>query len=258
MSINEYEIKRRKSELSNVKKEHLYDMALKSGYDGSKSSTERIINHLCSIDEDLFNDLSWHYVNAENSTNFLFVMNEELPKKLKPEIILILEKIPKKPNEDSSIFYESNYFSEKNNEYSIRLNKIKMNRVIRTWNFEKSKMEFQEAHELKKIFIKILFNIGLIIVRTSNLRQAKDILMYLFTKDFDQINAIRFSKDDVLKIVKFMTILRGANLRYETDEEIQSASFSAGLSEKDGILKNLKRSARFRKAWEEGELRNCY
>ena len=118
-------------------------------------------------------------------------------------------------------------------------------------------MEFKEANELEKIFIKTLFKYNLIIVRTSKFGIAKNILMSTFINFYDKIKPIRFSNDDVLEIVKFMTVLRGANLRYESDTEIQSATFSAGLSEKDGILKNLKKSEKFRKAWEEGELRNC-
>jgi len=132
-----------------------------------------------------------------------------------------------------------------------------MNKMYRTWNFDKNEIEFHEAHTLNKIFIKILYSFNLLIVRTSKLGSAKNIIMSLFTNYYDQIKPIRFSKEDVLEIVKFMTILRGANLRYESDTEIQSATFSAGLSEKDGILKNLKKSETFRKAWDEGDLRNC-
>lgn len=258
MNQSHKEKKRRLFELSNVKIEHLNNMAQQVGYSGSKSSKEKIIEYLCSIDKDEFDSLCWQYVNAENSTNFIFIMKEETSKKIKSEILMILNKLPKTPTPDENhIFLDNHYFNIKNDEYNIRLNEIKMNKMLRTWNFDKNEMEFQEAHTLNKIFIKILYGHNLIIVRTSGLGLAKNILMLLFTKYFNQFIPISFSKEDVLEIVKFMMILRGANLRYESDTEIQSATFSAGSSERDGILKNLKKSETFRKAWEEGDLRNC-
>lgn len=258
MNPDSSEKKRRQFELGNVKIEHLYDMAQQVGYDGSKSSKEKILECLYSADKDKFDSICWQYVNAENSTNFIFIMNGETSKKLKNEMFLILNKLPKTPTMDENLIFLDDYYNNiENDEYNIRINKIKVNQIYRTWNFKKEEMEFQKAHILEKIFVKILFSQNLIIIRTSKLRSAKNIIMSLLTMYFDQIKLLRFSNQEVLEIVKFMTVLRGANLRYESDTEIQSATFSAGLSEKDGILKNLKKSETFRKAWEEGDLRNC-
>lgn len=176
----------------------------------------------------------------------------------KSEMLMILNKLPKTPIQDENyIFLDEHYFNNEIDEYSIRLNQIKTDKILRTWNFDTNEMEFQETHTLNKIFIKILYSHNIIIIRTKRFASAKDIVMSLFTNYYDTIVPISFSKDDVLVIVKFMTVLRGANLRYERDTEIQSATFSAGSSEKDGILRNLKKSERFRKAWEDGDLRNC-
>jgi len=97
MNLNPNEKKRRQFELSNVKIEHLYNMALQVGYSGSKSSKEKILECLYFVDKDKFDSLCWQYVNAENSTNFIFIMEEEVSKKIKSELLLILKKLPKTP-----------------------------------------------------------------------------------------------------------------------------------------------------------------
>ena len=145
MNLDNNEKKRRQFELGNVKKEHLYKIALQVGYDGPKRSKEEIYKCLYSIDKDKFNNICRQYVNAENSTNYLFIMDEETSQKLKKETFLILRKLPKTPDsEENSIFLDNSYFSTEDDTYSIRLNQIKMNRVFRTWNFEKKKWNLKK------------------------------------------------------------------------------------------------------------------
>lgn len=83
MDLSLIEKKRRRFELSKVKIEHLYNMAQEVDYSGSKSSKEKILEHLFSIDKDKFDSLCRQYVNAEDSTNFIFIMEEDTCKRIK-------------------------------------------------------------------------------------------------------------------------------------------------------------------------------
>lgn len=252
------EQKRRLFEIGNLTKKYIYLAAKSAEYNGPKSHQREIEEYLLSIDEDLFEKVCKNYINAENSSNYIFVIKKEDAKKLKEDLPKILKKLPNAPSNDlDNFFLNRSYYDEELDEDNIRLKKVKFAKVIELWNFEKEELDYQDIYDVETFFIKIFYKHNLILVRTRSLASAKRVLSLIITDFSAKINIINFSKTDIIKIIEYMTILRGARLRYESDDEIQSASYSAGESEKDGILKNLKKSAKFKKDLEEGQIRNC-
>ena len=102
-----------------------------------------------------------------------------------------------------------------------------------------------------------MYDENILLVRSHRLRVAKDIIKSIFPDYYNEIRLIRFSNEDKINIIASLVILRGANIRFEGDEEVQSAIFTAGKSERNAVLKNLKNSLRFRDAQEGGEIRVC-
>lgn len=258
MKIYTREQKRRLFELKNLTKEHLFVVAKSVGYTGSKNKQDDIYEYLLAIDKNSFEEACKNYINAENSTNFIYVINNEDAIKLKKAIPKILKELPETPSDDlDNYFLNSSFYDDEHDEDNIRLKKVKFVKVIESWNFEKEDLDYQDIYNVDTVFIKVLYKNNLILVRARNLASAKRTLNLLFAEYRDNIHKIHFSKTDIKNIIEYVAILRGARIRYETDDEIQSASYSAGASEKDGTLKNLKKSIKFKKDLEEGHIRNC-
>ena len=249
---------RRLYELGNVKKEFLYKMALDGGYKGPKSDNEQIREFLLSINSEEFERIGRNYIDANRSTNFIFMMEEVLSTKIKRRFNDILGAMPTSPSDDfSNYFLTGHYFNRIENEQNLRISKVERDIIYSTWNSELDRIEHKASHEVKKCIIKILYDKNILIVRSHSLRVAKDIIRSIFPDYHNEIKLKIFSENDKINIIASLVILRGANVRFEGDEEVQSAIFTAGQSDRNAVLKNLKDSLRFQNAKEGGEIRVC-
>ena len=233
-------------------------MVLDGGYRGSRSDKEQIEEYLLSIESEEFDRIGRNYIDANRSTNFIFIMDEEVSTEIKRRFNEILGAMPTSPSDDfSNYFLTGHYFNRSEKEQNLRVNKVERDIIYPTWNSELEIIEHKASHEVIKNIIKILYDENLIIVRSHSLRVAKTIIRSIFPDYYNEIRVIRFSDEDKINIIASLAILRGANIRFEGDDEIQSAIFSAGQSERNEALKNLKNSLRFQNAREGGEIRIC-
>ena len=188
---------RRLYEIGNVKKEFLYKMALDGGYKGPKSDNIKIMEFLLSIENEEFRRIGRNYIDANRSTNFIFILEKELCTKIKRRFNDLLEAMPTSPSDDfSNYFLTGHYFNRTDNEQSLRISKVERDIIYSTWNSELERIEHKASHEVKKSIIKILYDENILIVRSNRLRDAKNIIRSVFPDYHSNIKLLRFTEDD--------------------------------------------------------------
>lgn len=227
--ILEYEKQQEKRMLlDKLTLDHLKIISEKFEYKGIKRK-DSLINNLVKQDEKMLIDYMDEYIDAENSTNFIFALNSEYSSYFKKSYQVILEKnfqtVPKKNK--YSLYLEFYRYNESLDELSIRLNLIKEKNLTPYWDFNRNRKKIQKGFEIITVPLRVLFDYEVIIIRTRNINYAFSILNDLMGDKRNSAKIIEINKEERQKIEDFIHVVRKANIRKNKGQAFQGISFTA-------------------------------
>lgn len=241
--------------ISGIMQSHLDKIRRDVGeeYGGNKTNFN---DWLLGLDREKLEGLIEEYVDAQNSSNFIYIIQKDIIEDLKRNLPDILKKIPNEPlQKDSYIYLDSE--KDYGDEFRIKINTINIDQIIPYWDFKNKLGKYHRMDRILPVPIRILFDKNLLIIRTSHDKTASMLKEWVLGEFSNKAKRLWFDNENLMKIFEYMAIVRSAHVGYEGESHLQNASYSAGKDSEGGFLNNLKLSEKFIKEIKEGTLRNC-